>query len=122
SFTTQTFVIAVSDVNEAPLDLRTATQNVSVNNFSFESDVLADNSSNSSATGWTMTGLGGTYNPSTTAFASGNGTNGSNVGWLNSGSMEQVLGTNFSSAANYQLSVDVGRGLDQTVQSYTVQL
>ncbi len=120
----KTLTINVSNVNEAPVDVSTATQSITITNPSFESQVLADAAWTASATGWTVTGNSGTFNPSTISFASGNGTNGSNVGYVDSagGSLAQTLSTNFDTTLNYRLTVDVGRRLEYASQSYTVQL
>jgi VCBS repeat-containing protein len=89
----ETMTINVSNVNEAPVDISTATQSITIINSSFESQTLGDSSFTVTApTGWTLTGNGGTHNPATSNFISGNGTAGSNVGYTNAGSLSQTRG------------------------------
>lgn len=104
----------VTAVNDTPVDIRTGTSNVSVSNFSFQQSSLGDGSWAQGSAGWTFSALGGgEYNPLTSAYASGNGSDGSNVAFLNSGiSMWQTLGFNFATANNYQLLVDIGSQLN----------
>jgi hypothetical protein len=120
----RTLTISVANVNEAPVDVRTGTQTIAITNPSFEANVLADGVPTLLATGWTITGNGGSWNPATVHFASGNGTDGSNIAFANtSTSLAQTLSTNFDATQNYQLTVDVGRRLDLgTASSYSIQL
>ncbi len=120
----KTLTINVSNVNEAPVDISTATQSISITNPSFEANVFADGAAGYVASGWTVTGTAGTFNPSTSAFTSGNGTNGSQIGFADqSSSLAQTLSTNFDSSLNYRLSVDVGRRIDYgNIANYSVQL
>ncbi len=120
----KTLTITVSNVNEAPVDVSTATQSITITNPSFEANVLSDSAWTNAATGWTVSGDAGSFNPSTVSFASGNGNNGSNVGYINSagGSLTQTLSTNFDTNLNYRLSVDVGRRLEFGAQAYAVEL
>ncbi len=65
----------------------------------------------------------GSWNPAVSDFATGNGTDGSNVAFAEpNGSLSQTLSTNFDSTLNYQLTVDVGRRLTYNPGAYTVQL
>ncbi len=119
----KTLTINVSNVNEAPVDISTATQSISITNPSFEANVLADSAFTTAATGWTITGGAGSFNPTTIDFTSGNGTAGSNVAYADlGGSLSQTLSTNFDSTLNYRLSVDVGRRLTFASANYSVQL
>jgi hypothetical protein len=118
----KTLTINVSNVNEAPVDVSTSIQNVTVANFGFESGVLPDNQS-SAATSWVATGSAGQWNPSTSHYPSGSGTEGSNVGYANQGgSLSQTVATNFDSSTNYRLTVDVGTKLDQPLHTFAVRL
>ncbi|MBN8604209.1 MAG: cadherin domain-containing protein, partial [Planctomycetes bacterium] len=118
----KTLNISVANANEAPTDLRVSTSSISITNASFEANSLSDSAWTLAATGWTVTGNAGSFNPSTASFASGNGTDGSNVGFIGGGSLTQVLSTNFDSSLNYQLSVDVARRLETVGSTYTIEL
>jgi VCBS repeat-containing protein len=121
----KTLTIGVSNVNEAPVDVATSSQSITIENASFDAQLLADGGYTTSPPGWTVSGVAGDFNPSTAYFSSGNGTDGANVGYVDSvgASLSQVLSTNFSSTLNYHLTVDVGRRIDYSVpQSYTVEL
>ncbi|MFN9988021.1 MAG: beta strand repeat-containing protein, partial [Pirellula sp.] len=119
----KTLVVSVTNVNEAPVDITTGNQSISVSNSGFESNVLGDGGAISSAFDWTVTGGGGTFNPTSTQYITSNGTEGSNIGYANPGAtLAQALSTVFDANRNYQLTVDVGRRLDTANSSYTIQL
>ncbi len=83
-------------------------------NASFEQNTLSDGGWAQGTPGWNFSGLsGGEFNPTTASYASGNGTDGANVAYLNSGiSMSQTLATTFSNNNHYQLLVDIGSQLE----------
>ena len=94
-----------------------ATQ-VSVNNYSFESDVLADGFNIVGVTGWSG---GGVFNPSIASFTSV--PDGVNTLWINSGSAAQTLSTVLTANMAYTLMVDVGDRIDwDTFPGYSVAL
>lgn len=118
----KTLTINVSNVNEAPVDLSTAVQNISVTNYSFEADSFADGASSGIATGsdrnqcWKSKSK---YNH----VCTGIGTDGTNMAYVNiGGSLSQTLSANFDSNLNYHLTVDVGRRLDTNAVAYGVKL
>ena len=117
----QSFVINVENVNEAPLAAYTSSQSITVGNHSFEETVLTDGQSQSGTPSWTHSSAG-EFNPTATDYASSNPTDGSNLGWVNSGSLSQVLTTSFDSTLDYQLTVDVGTRLNQPNDDFTIQL
>ncbi len=120
--TTQ-ITITIQGANDAPTNISEA-QLITITNPSFEANALTNGSFITSASGWTTSGGGsaGTFNPSTSNFTSGDGTDGANVGYTNNGSLTQVLSTNFDSSRSYSLLVDVGRRIEMPAVNYTVQL
>ncbi len=105
----KTMTINLSNVNEAPVDIRTSTAAVSVPNFSFESNALTDGNWTGTPSNWTVTGTAGVANPTTSNLSSGNPTDGLNYAWVRNGSsLSNTLSTNFDSNQNYQLTVDFG--------------
>ncbi len=113
----KTMTINVTNVNEAPVDIRTSSSTITVANAGFESNVLSDGANTVSPTGWTVSG-GGAANPTTFNLSTGNPTEGSNYGFANQGgTLSQTLGVNFDSTLNYQISVDVGSQLGTSVSS-----
>ncbi|MFO1001921.1 MAG: cadherin domain-containing protein [Planctomycetaceae bacterium] len=120
----KTLTVSVTNVNEAPVDVSTATQSITIANPSFEANSLGDGGTTATPTGWTVTGSAGGFNPTTSNFSSGNGTDGSNIAFANTGaSLTQTLATQFDTTLNYHLSVDVGRRLDMgNAVTFSVQL
>ncbi len=105
----KTVTINLTNVNEAPVDLRGSAVAVTVPNFSFESDALADGNWTGTPSNWSVTGTAGVGNPTTGNLSSGNPTDGLNYGWARNGSsLSNTLSTNFDSNQNYQLTVDFG--------------
>ncbi len=112
-----TMTINLSNVNEAPVDIRTSSSTISIANAGFEANVLVDGANTTTPTGWTVSG-GGVANPTTFNLSTGNPTEGSNYGFADQGgTLSQTLGTNFDSTLNYQLSVDVGSQLGMSVSA-----
>ncbi len=108
-----TYAPSVIDLNERV---------ISITNSSFEINTVADGSTGTTATGWTVTsGQGGTINPSSTQQLE-DVTAGTNALWLNAGTASQTTSENFSASQNYTLMVDVGDRLDTAMGTVSVQL
>ena len=71
--------------------------------------------------GWTLTGPGGSFQPSTTFFNLPL-PNGSTVAYSNGGTISQILGVTVQPDSTYTLSVDVGDRLDGLVSNYSIAL
>ncbi|MFO1001923.1 MAG: cadherin domain-containing protein [Planctomycetaceae bacterium] len=124
SSTTQ-MTVTIQGANDAPvgLNLSSGSDGIAVANPSFESDVLADSAFTNAPSGWTATANAGAFNPTTSIYASGNGSDGANAGYLNTvGTLSQILSTNFDASRCYVLSVDVGRRLDSASTAYGIEL
>jgi hypothetical protein len=94
---------------------------VSINNASFESQVLSDGKYVIGIAGWSNTS-GGVFNASAAQFPGGV-PDGQNFAWLNGGSAGQTLTANLTSNSEYTLSVGVGERLDSyPFPGYSVSL
>jgi hypothetical protein len=108
--------VGVSQVWATPL---------TINNYSFEANSLSDGLYTGSVADWTLTGQGGTLNPSA---EQGIATDASNVAYLNIGKLSQVLPYNLTDGHIYTLEVDIIRRLNNTWRpnggfiGYTVEL
>ena len=94
--------------------LQTDSGNVAsgVENGGFEIPPLANGVFNSSGgPGWSITGAGGIWNPSTSGFP-GEAPEGLNVGWVDSGSLRQTMNATLSANTQYVLSARVGNSLN----------
>ncbi len=101
------------------LTLIAAASSVTVQNFSFENDILADDAFNFDGAGWIESGgnAAGAWNPTSQITP----THGNNVGFINQGDLSQEVGT-IEANTMYTLSVDVGCRSDMALQNYEVQL
>jgi hypothetical protein len=102
---------------------------ITVNNASFESQVLTDGNWTHTITGWVLSGLsinGGVLNPTVGAGAgkhfSNNVPDGDNVAWLDIGTISQTLSTTLAANSTYTLMVDVGDRKDLVFKPYAVSL
>ncbi len=96
---------------------------MTVTNFSFESDVLADGNWTGTPSNWIVTGTAGVANPTTIVMSSGNPTDGLNYGWVrNSSSLSNTLSANFDSNQNYQVTVDFGSQLTNAPGTAAIRL
>ncbi len=119
----KTMTINLTNINEAPVDIRTSTAPVTVQNFSFESDILADGNWTGTPSNWTVTGTAGVGNPTSGNLSSGNPTDGLNYGWVRNGSsLSNTLSTNFDSNQNYQLTLDFGSQLNMAPGTAAIRL
>ncbi len=101
---------------------------VTVQNPGFETDAVSDGGSTiKQITNWITVengGNGGVFNPGNNNYAGASNSNssftsafGQNVAYSNGRTIEQTLNTTFAPANAYQLSVDVGKRLDQPFPS-----
>ena len=96
--------ITVNAVNDAPILI----SEIEVVNHSFEAEVLAENATTNSVTGWTTTGNAGAWNPQTSNYPA-DAPNGVNVGFINTGgSLSQATSAIFAAGSDYELTVAVG--------------
>ena len=104
---------------------------VPVQNASFESAYTLTTScglgcayNNGPIPGWTMTGSGGSFQPSTTFFnlPLPGGPSDSIVAYSNGGTISQILGVTVQPDSTYTLSVYVGDRLDGEVANYSIAL
>lgn len=97
---------------------------VSINNASFESQVLSDGAYVVGIAGWSNSS-GGVFNATAAQFPGGV-PDGQNFAWLNGGSASQTLTANLTANSEYTLSVGVGERLDSSVSykfpGYSVSL
>jgi hypothetical protein len=101
---------------------------IPVTNAGFESDVLAPGgfTSNTFATGWTCTPVGGptdcgVFRPQAAQYPGG-APEGVNVAYSNGGTITQNLAATLALNTTYTLSVDVGKRLDMGFTSYLIEL
>ena len=121
--TNETFTIAVGDVNEAPTDIEfVSVRQVAIENAGFEDTTYGDQRWGRGATGWESSGSSGDWNPAARSLAE-EASEGSNVAWINSGSLAQTVDETFSQDGEYTLSVDVGNRQDiSSFGEYEVRL
>ncbi len=105
-------VVGITDVNEAPLAVYTSTAPITIANHNFDDATLSEDQNNASVPSWTVIGNAGHWNPTTSHFTSGDGTDGTNIAFVNpGGSLNQTLASNFDSNFDYELKVDVSNRL-----------
>ncbi len=99
---------------------------VSVNNPSFETDLLCDGCNASSITDWDTSAGGGDgiLNPSAAQYPGGTAPDGENVAYVNltGNSVSQVLSAVLEEGRCYTLEVEVGNRLDESFAGYRIQL
>jgi len=100
---------------------------IAVSNASFETTNSLDRSCGLGCTfnigpipDWTLTGAGGSFQPSSAMFSSL--PDGSIVAYSNGGTISQTLSTSLIANTTYTLSVDVGRRFDANLTNYTIAL
>jgi hypothetical protein len=102
---------------------RATAQPIPIVNPGFEADVLGDGAFIFSATGWTVTGDAGTFNPTVASYLT-EAPEGQNVAFASGrgGSLEQTLAAVWLPNVHYAFQVLVGDRLDSPFAQYTVQL
>ncbi len=108
-------------VHNAPTMIVLNQRSIAISNSSFETEIVGDGSTVNSASGWTITGTGGTINPSTTQLPE-NVTAGTDALFLNNGTASQTLAETFSATQQYSLLVDVGDRADTNIVSGAIRL
>jgi len=96
-----------------------SASSVTINNYGFEADVLPDGGWSLSPTGWSKSGIAGSFNPTS---SQGVATEGNNVAFASGGSLSQVLSGTLTANTAYTLTVDVIDRLDFEIVDYTIKL
>ena len=95
------------------------TTAIAINNPDAEANIYPDGNWSNTATGWTVQGPAGSQNPAAANFPLDN----DNTLFTDAGgSLEQTLGTTFSSSNNYSLSLEVGSTYASGTYSFEVQI
>jgi len=102
---------------------------VTIQNPSFEANVLADGAFVLTITNWSFSGSDtGTFNPHAAAYPGGVAPDGQNVAFISAGSapgdtISQVLSDVLTAGVTYTLDVEVGERADGlTINTYVIQL
>jgi hypothetical protein len=101
---------------------------ITINNYSFEDNILTDNQFTNYATGWTVTknipgGGGGAWNLPLRNYG-GQAPDGSNVGWVLNASISQELAATVQAHYTYTLEAYVGKKsiVSSVIADYHLQL
>lgn len=92
---------------------------VTILNGSFENPSVGMNNWSTSVPGWVVNGSAGVYQPPAGVLTA---TDGTQVAWINSGSVSQTLSETVQANYDYTLSVDVGQRADGGLTNYYVDL
>ncbi len=95
---------------------------IAVNNAGFEANVLNNGSSIQSISGWSFSGVAGSFNPTSAHYPGDVIPEGNNVAFSNAPTISQILSTALTANTTYTLLVDIGRRLDNPAINYSVQL
>jgi len=115
-------VNAVDDAAVLDFD-NTPVENILITNPSFESTQFTDGGwNNSISNGWIQTGSSGEFNPNSNNHMTNEATDGNNIGWINSGSISQILSEVLANNTTYELQLDLGDRKDTDAGDYSVKL
>ena len=108
------------DIDIDNVSLRPAAT-LALANSGLEATTFSDGGYAHGIEGWTVSGSGGVWNPTSGHFDD-QAASGDNVGWINSGSVSQVLDVPYNSAKTYDLDLTLGGRKGHDGSDYEITL